>query len=430
MLGFCFAVVMLAGNASVASPNPKSLAIPADEMARARELVQQLGSEQFPEREKAEDELAKMGRLARPALVEGANTDPSQEVRARCSSLLPRAASLDIKARLDVFLADAEGEYEHDLPGWNQFRATVRNEWELFGYPLWADRSLSKAARVIFADLISTPINRQVVLAAGGSQTDLGQLVAARRQELYNKKYPRAVVIGGRVVQATTVRVDPTAEDLASLLFAESHVQSRFVPRTSNITTLIAASGFIKDIREKDDRAKVYRAIAVAWLETRRDPLDMYQAMSLATQLGLPDQTVRMSIRLLTMPGAIVSYRGMAANNLARYGTREHIPLLEKTMEDKAVLITIRENVVNVPVAQWPTHEVQIRDVALAVSILLSDQKLEDYGFVDHQKANKVPSNSSTYSYARYYLNEADRAAAFEKWKKWRAEEDKGDGGE
>ena len=98
----------------------------------------------------------------------------------------------------------------------------------------------------------------------------------------------------------------------------------------------------------------------------------------------------------------------MAANNLARYGTREHIPLLEKTMEDKAVLITIRENVVNVPVAQWPTHEVQIRDVALAVSILLSDQKLEDYGFVDHQKANKVPSNSSTYSYARYYLNEAN----------------------
>ena len=63
----------------------------------------------------------------------------------RCSSLLPRAASLDIKARLDVFLADAEGEYEHDLPGWNQFRATVRNEWESSGYPLWADRSLSKA---------------------------------------------------------------------------------------------------------------------------------------------------------------------------------------------------------------------------------------------------------------------------------------------
>ena len=137
-------------------------------------------------------------------------------------------------------------------------------------------------------------------------------------------------------------RLTPTAEDLASLLFAESHVQSRFVPRTSNITTLIAASGFIKDIREKDDRARLYCAIAVAWLEMRRDPLDMYQAMSLATQLGLPDQTVRMSIRLLTMPGAIVSYRGMAANSLAEYGTREHIPLLEKTMEDKAVLITIR----------------------------------------------------------------------------------------
>ena len=79
--------------AFASSPDPKTLAIPSEELTRARELVHQLGSEDFDERERAEAELAKMGRLARPALVEAANTDPSQEVRSRCSSLLPRATA-------------------------------------------------------------------------------------------------------------------------------------------------------------------------------------------------------------------------------------------------------------------------------------------------------------------------------------------------
>ena len=430
MLRSCFAFLLflgIAGAATAASPDPKSLTIPADELARARELVQQLGSEQFAEREKAEIELAKMGRLARPALVEGANTDPSQEVRARCSSLLPKAVSLDIKARLDVFLADADGKFEHDLPGWNQFRATLRNEWHLFGHQVWSDRSLDRAARVVFADLISTAINRQVILAAGGAQSDLGQIVAARRQELYNQKYPRAVVVGGMIIQPTVVRRDPTAEDIASLPFAESHVQSRFVPRTSAISALITASGFVAAVlRESDDRAKVYQAIAGAWLESRRDPLDMYQAMTIATQLGMPDQTVRLSARLLTTPGTTVNYRGMAATNLARLGTKEHIPLLEKALTDQAVLSTVRENLLNVPIAERPTHDIQIRDVALALSLLLSDQKLEDYGFVELNKANGLKATAANYSYARYYLPEADRKTAFEKWKEWQAAEEKG----
>ncbi len=228
------------------------------------------------------------------------------------------------------------------------------------------------------------------------------------------------------IIQPTAVRRDPTAEDIASLLFAEAHVQSRFVPRTAAISNLITASGFVAAAREMDDRAKVYQAIAAAWLESRRDPLDMYQAMNTATQLGMPDQTVRLSIRLLTTQGATVSYRGMAATNLARLGTKEHIPLLEKAMADQAVLITIRENLLNVPVAERPTHDIQIRDVALAVSLLLSDQKLEDYGFVDHLKANGLKATAANYSYTRYYIPEADRKAAFAKWKEWQAADEKG----
>ena len=167
------------------SPDPKSLEIPADELSRARELVQQLGSDQYATREKAEQELARMGRLARPVLLEAANTDPNQEVRARCSSLLPKATALDLKARIDVFLADAEGKYEHDLPGWHQFRGVLREEWSLFGFDVWSDRSLDKPARAVFAEIIASPDNRQIMMAAGGSKTELASIASARRQELY-----------------------------------------------------------------------------------------------------------------------------------------------------------------------------------------------------------------------------------------------------
>ncbi|HEY1186023.1 MAG TPA: hypothetical protein VGE74_00140, partial [Gemmata sp.] len=76
------------------SPDPKSLAVPADDLLKARELVRKLGSEAFHEREDAESDLAAMGRLARLALMEGANTDPDPEIRARCNGMLPRATAI------------------------------------------------------------------------------------------------------------------------------------------------------------------------------------------------------------------------------------------------------------------------------------------------------------------------------------------------
>ena len=62
-------------------------------------------------------------------------------------------------------------------------------------------------------------------------------------------------------------------------------------------------------------------------------------------------------------------------------------------------------------------HEIQIRDVALAVSVILSGQKLDDYGFVD-----QFPHNGTGYTYTRCYFPDDDaRKAALDRWKEWRA---------
>ncbi|MCI0700811.1 MAG: hypothetical protein L0241_06995, partial [Planctomycetia bacterium] len=128
MLRYCIASAVVLGIvattlAAPPSPDPKSLTIPQEELSKARELVQQLGSEKYSEREEAQRELAAMGRLARPALLDGVSGDPDPEIRLRCQTLLPKANADDLKARLETFLADTEGKYEHDLPGWNKLRA-------------------------------------------------------------------------------------------------------------------------------------------------------------------------------------------------------------------------------------------------------------------------------------------------------------------
>src|SRR5262245_4685498 len=59
-----FASPAVAAVPDKANPDPKSLAVPAEELSKARELVQKLGSEAFADREAAERDLAAMGRLA------------------------------------------------------------------------------------------------------------------------------------------------------------------------------------------------------------------------------------------------------------------------------------------------------------------------------------------------------------------------------
>jgi hypothetical protein len=176
---------------SKADPNPKSLEVPPEELSKARELVQKLGSEAYAEREAAERELAQMGRLARPALLDGVTTDPDPEVRARCNTLLPKANAEEVKARLDSFVADAEGKYDHDLPGWHRLRAVVRGEWTMFGWTHTARPDAEKAARDLFIEFMRAPGGRKLLAAVDGPPGDLGRLVAGYKQDLHGARFPR-----------------------------------------------------------------------------------------------------------------------------------------------------------------------------------------------------------------------------------------------
>ncbi len=409
--GLVFACLFVtAGWTGAASPNPDDLAISPEIQVKSRVLVRQLGNEDFVAREEAEEQLLKLGRLARPALNAGASTNPDPEIRFRCNQLLRRATDLDRKARLDTFLADTKGEYEHDLPAWKQFRAAVGIEWAFFGYTLRADRALDAAARRVFTDLVTSRANQRLMFAVDGSRVDLGDLVVWRRQDLYTLRY--ANEDGGEVRE-------PTLEDVTALLFAESLVGSSYISgRRTSISTLMSGSGFYAAARGTDEKSKVYRAVAVAWLDSRNEAREMYTALSIATTLEMPEQACGLAARMLTTPAISPTWRTRGVSYLATNGTKKHIPLVDYAMTDAFPLYSIPRPVLNEGDPE-SAYTIQVRDLALAVALLLADQKLEDYGFADRYGGSSVSRQS--YSYSRHYFpDDATRKTAFAKWEKWR----------
>ncbi|MCS7269856.1 MAG: hypothetical protein NZ703_02125, partial [Gemmataceae bacterium] len=158
-------------------PDPKTLEIQPEDLQRARAWVEQLGSPVYTEREQAQTELARMGRLARLALQEALASHPDPEVRQRCAVLLPAAIEDDIKVRLTVFLADTAGRYTHQLPGWEAFRAIACNEWRWCGWVLARDASLEPAARKLYAEMLQTPANRDLLFASENPHASISQLL-------------------------------------------------------------------------------------------------------------------------------------------------------------------------------------------------------------------------------------------------------------
>ena len=380
-------LAILVGDARGSSPDPRDLTVPASDVAQAKSLVAKLGSHNFVEREGAQESLAQMGRRALPALLDGLTTHPSPEVRFRCQTLLPRASAADLQARLDTFLADVDGKFDHDLPGWNQFHKIAGK---------------TAASRAVFVGLIKEPENRELLLALDGPGQELGELVAGRKQELYARRYQRQAGVKPRL---------PTVAEVMALVFAESQIDTPNAPRSISISVLMTSPDVREAVLDTSDSGKIHKAILVHWLNTRDDASSIYQAMSIASNLNLKE-AAGVAARLVNLKGATAYYRAQAALILVKLESREHLPTLEKLLGEDQVMITLRVANAGEPI------QIQLRDAALASCLLLTGQDPEDYGFVSRYKSS---GTAMRYNYSNWYVVPDRRQAAFDKWKAWRA---------
>ena len=166
------AVACCLSNLSLVSPDPRSLIVPAEQQARAKQLVEQLGHVIYRDRARATRELRAMGRLALIGLEIGKMSD-NPEVRHRIKLILPAARRADFEARLNVFLADKTGMYNHQLPGWDEFQAIVGG---------------SQAGREFFIKMLKSPPNRKLIQAIAINPNELAQRIYVRQSDLWAAK--------------------------------------------------------------------------------------------------------------------------------------------------------------------------------------------------------------------------------------------------
>ncbi len=409
-----------------ASPDPKTLGIPPEDLSKARELVRRLGSENYRDREDASAELTKMGRLAKPALVEGATTETDPEIRSRSTRLLPKAEADDLKARIDTYLEDKEAKFDHDLPGLKAFRKSV---------------GATPKARELYVEILKSPYNLDMLAALDRGHVEGGRAVSDRRNTLYSDMIQRNFV-GGRQPMPTK---QPTLPDIAAVLFAESEIPYEFIPRTTiqwqqvSGVLLFQQSASMSALTS-GPHTEAYKVIVGKWLGSRNDPQDLAQ---LVYQLGNGNlkqfpETMPL-LRRMVLHESVVGYaKGQALNFLVQQRGKDEAAFLKALIKgevrvgdypevfkkgenpDKMVPVASDAMVTQVWFQRNPNagvaemHTVTMRDVAFAFVLSQAGLSMRDYGFETQPQQNFNPTPQSFGQYA--FTTEEKRQAAFVKF--------------
>lgn len=384
--------ILVAGAAvSAADPDPKSLIVPESDISEARELVRKLGSAIYKEREDATRALREMGRRALSVLETGID-DPDSEIRLRCEILLPAAEADDFEARLATFLADRDGKFEHELPGWKEFQTVAGSGSE---------------SRNLFTEMLQSPNNRELISGMAIDKAELARRLDARKVELYAKMYPRTPING------KFERYEPTLQDAVLFLFLETVLGDKNAnPRLGPVSvyTLVNRPR-VKNELGTSKSAPTIRKLIVAWAESRSTPYSLQQAMNLIGQLKLKEG-MGAAAKLIKLEGATPHQRLAAATAIARTGSAENVTLLKPLFEDKTVF---RFKV-------GAVGEIRVQDAGLAMAIVLTNQDPKDYGF-KQQNVGLPPGDAKFYPYSQWFASEEDRKAAFEKFAEWESKQ-------
>jgi hypothetical protein len=340
--------------------------------------------------------------LARPALLEAASNDADPEVRFRSSRLLPKAGADEIRARLDTFLADTEGKYEHDLPGLKQYRKQV---------------GADEKARSLFVEMVKSPYNVELLQSLDRTSTEAGRAISDRRTMMFSAMQQRN--IGGRF----TAPQQATLPDIACLLFAESLIPGKDIPRSgmwSYVTgaTFLQQGASVNAINNASTpHSDAYRRIIGQWMESRDDVQDLNQLAYIAgQQLRSFPQSLPLLRRIITTEGVYGYAKGQALMYLIQQRGKEEQPFLKSLLNNDTLVTTVWFGNVQ-PNQQPQQHQCLLRDVALAMLITQNGQQMKDYGY---KFPPGVIPNGQNIGYGNYaFDSEQARHAAMVKFGFW-----------
>ncbi|MBI3838779.1 MAG: hypothetical protein HY288_12710 [Planctomycetia bacterium] len=350
---------------------------------RIAQLLRELGSGSFVARERATRELTDLGIVAREALAAATN-DPDAEVRVRARAILATVSESDFRNRLEAFASDYDGRQKQTLPGWEQFSAR-------FGP--------SRGVRELFVEMQRAEPELLEALTKGGKPaSDLLELRchAIMQHMMANPNREGLISLG----------------TMASLLF----VGSTDGVDVDEQTGMQFYGWIYQPVFQRNTRggswSSVLKKLLGTWIVKDGGSAATFQNLMLAASFELKSEGLTVATRALANEAGPAPIRQYAILSIGRFGGKEHLPMIEKCLQD-----TTNCNVLQ---ANNPPHqtEIQIRDVALAVLVHLTGQHLRDYGYVQVQ-----PNPQTLFQVGTLAFNDAARReAALKKWSQWRAE--------
>jgi len=353
----------------------------------AADLVLQLADESYVARQQAEQSLTDMGITARDALLAGLQL-PDLEIRRGCQRVLAHVLELDYQQRLKAFVEDREGKQSHHLPGWDRYRKVAGEDRE---------------ARELFADMQKAEGGLMESLETGAYEA-----IRWRMIEIWQTAYG----------QDARKREMPTRASLAAMLLAseELRADSMEVQQIwNNFSNLLFQGDFATSLKDGPYKRST-RALLANWVRNTTNQQLESQKLRLTVIHGIDDVGLELALRMLSRAAQRQpNEAAMAVEAVGRLGGKPYLALLADLLKDERMCV---QRVINKDQRQ----EVQVRDIALAWLIQVTEQKHDEYGMKQAKSwfdiLKQHPQNAFNFSNF-FFGNDAERDKALKRWAEW-----------
>ena len=350
--------------------------------------IEQLSDDSYVVRQTAADQLLNAGMAARDALVRVSN-GPDPETRAAARRLVVLIDRTEFGRCLSAFAADTDGHLGTTLPGWDEFSDLIGDDAEARG--LFVD--MQRAEAPLLAQVFSQPPDK--------------------RNLSWEDRLVR--LLRGRVV--VNRRSGPPLGSCATMLFLGALPKP--VPSDTAATALARLAEFppMQAALQNADPLNPVRRLVVAWIIQCANHSDVVlnQRLQLSLAYGLKE-ALPFALDVASDPQYLAvspSVRVLAILTVGKLGGSDQVTALEPLLEDATVYTRGR----GPRIAGQSPAQVEIRDVALAVLLQLTEQDLQDYGYRAARRHVRNLFSPETL----YFASDDERTAALEKWRQWRA---------
>ncbi len=356
-------------------------------LAIARELIAQLGDDQFATREAATVRLSQMGIEIKPALL-AAVASRDAEVRLRARRILSHITDDDLQKRLTAFAEDVNDTKHLDLPGWARFRKLVATDG---------------AARKFFVEMQRSEMS--LLDACEGDPQQAARQLETRIRVAQNSLYQVRTGLNAGGVGAA----GPSLACTSALTFAATDPRIALSDETAMmLVNLQFTTSFNQGLRSGAD-AELLRRLFALWVARDASPAVLWQNLSMSMQLNLKE-ALEPSLKALKQPAQLAGHvRQIAIMAVGRFGGKEHLPALAPFLKDTEIC-----GQYSIGRTMYVT---QVRDAALVITLRLAGEDPKTYGFNRLEANDQMVYQIQTIGFG----SQADRDAAFKKWDDYQA---------